>query len=106
VLFQGFGVFIATWTVIISQFHASVALSATTVPMIVFFIVWVLFLFYCLFGCVPIMLYSGRCCVNSKNYETIFTVLSVVSKTALAWMVARGAARADIWQLAAGVERL
>jgi hypothetical protein len=89
---QAWAVHIATWSIIISAFHSSLYHASEKVPDLVYAIVYVLFTFYNLFGLVPLLRAEG--CVEKRHtYEVAYILLSITSKSCLAWMVYGGATR-------------
>lgn len=92
----GFGLHISMWIPIISNFYASLNIANkkenVKVPNIVYYIVWVMFGLFTTFGVYPMFSKINTC---TKKSRKSYTILSLITKSVLIYMVFFGIMRDD-----------
>ncbi|MAE20997.1 MAG: hypothetical protein CMK92_01055 [Pseudomonas sp.] len=84
----GFAIHLAIWTNIITSFYTTISLSDTSVPDVVYSIIWVEFVLFSTFGVLSALGSAGT--TNFEQTEIGYIVLSFISKTLLTWLAFGG----------------
>jgi hypothetical protein len=86
--------YVSTWLVIFTHFYYAVSSSSDGPPPVVYAICPTMFVLFCLFG-VNQHLWSGGF-ISYHTCDVGYSVLSIVVKTILVWMIYGGIARKDV----------